>query len=160
MVDDAIPRCLAPAGFTMMVLLTLTGCARNSLYPVNGKLVWEDGKPVTELASGMVVLETPEGAPVARAGINPDGTFRLGSTAPGDGAVPGRYRVAVIESRQGEPPPPPKLELAHAKFETSGLEINVEPKTNEVTLQVRRAKPSKGQAERRPVRDDVPPHLR
>jgi hypothetical protein len=88
----------------------------------------------------MVILETPEGAPVAQGDIRPDGTFRLGSTTLGDGAVLGKHRVAVIESRQGDPPPPPKVDQVQASFKTSGLEITVEPRNNEVTLKVRRAK--------------------
>jgi hypothetical protein len=159
MAAPVICRRLGLAGYSTLALLALSGCAKNPLYPVNGKLVWEDGTRVTQLANGMVVLETPEGTPIARGSINRDGTFQLGSSRPGDGAVVGKHRVSVIESRQGEPPPPPVLDLAYAKFETSGLEIDVEPKTNDVTFTVRRAKPSKGQASRR-EQDDVPARLR
>jgi hypothetical protein len=139
--SDAVRRRLAGTVFTATVLAALSGCGKKTLFPVSGTVVWQDnGQPAGELASGMVILETPAGAPIAQGDIRPDGTFRLGSTAPGDGAVLGKHRVAVFESRQGDPPPPPKMDEAHSSFDTSGLEITVEPRDNEVTLKVRRAK--------------------
>jgi hypothetical protein len=47
----------------------------------------------------------------------------------------------VVEYKWREPPLPPIIDRAFSKIETSGLEINVEPKNNEFTLKVRRAPP-------------------
>ncbi len=123
------------------VLLGLAGCGGPRLYPVHGKVVWEDGAEARELDGGLVVCESVDGAVGARGDIQKDGSFRLSTYKPGDGALPGKHRVAVVENKPGEPPPPPIIDRALFSVETSRLEINVERKTNEVVLKVRRAPP-------------------
>jgi hypothetical protein len=60
-----------------------------------------DGKP---LAGGMVMFlpEDEEHGRPASGIIDPDGTFELGTVSPGDGVVPGKYRVVVTpQNRSG-----------------------------------------------------------
>jgi hypothetical protein len=123
------------------VLLSLAGCGGPRLYPVHGKVTWEDGAEARELAGGLVICESADGRVGARGDIEKDGSFRLCTYKPEDGLLPGKYRVAVVEYSPREPPPPPIIDRTFSSVEGSGLEINVEPKTNEVTLQVRRARP-------------------
>lgn len=123
------------------VLLALAGCGGPSLYPVHGKVTWENGADARELEGGMVVCESVDGRVGSRGDIEKDGSFQLSTYEPGDGALPGKHRVAVVEYSPKEPPPPPIIDRAFSRVESSGLEINVEPTTNEVTLKVRRAPP-------------------
>lgn len=132
--------------FSVMVvaaaLLALAGCGQG-LYQVRGKVVWEDGTEARELAGGMVVAESADGTIGARGDIEKDGSFQLSTYKPGDGLVPGKHRVAVVEYSPREPPPPPIIDQKFSSIETSGLQINVEPRSNQVTLKVRHATPQK-----------------
>src|SRR5262245_36817403 len=123
-------------------LLGLAGCGGSGLYPVHGKVVWENGAEARELVGGLVICEAVDGGVGARGDIEKDGSFQLSTYKPGDGVLLGKHRVAVVEYSSREPPPPPKVDQTFSSLDKSGLEINVEPKTNEVTLKVRRA-PSK-----------------
>src|SRR5262249_36833237 len=137
---DAAHRPRTSAGVLAAGLLALAGCGGPRLYPVHRQIVWGNGGAGRGHARGPVPFESPRtaaGAPrVARAG-----SFRLGTHKPGDGALLGKPRVGVTEYSPREPPPPPIMDPVFAKLETSGLEITVERKTNEVTLKVRRAPP-------------------
>src|SRR5262245_54995025 len=141
-------RCAASRRWRSAVVVTaallgLAGCGGSRLYPVHGKGVWENGAPARELAGGLVIFEPVNGGVGARGDIEKDGSFRLSTYKPEDGALLGKHRVAVTEYSPREPPPPPIMDSAFSRLETSGLEINVERKTNEVTLKVRRAPPRK-----------------
>jgi hypothetical protein len=118
-------------------LLGLAGCGGSRLYPVHGKVIWENGAVARELEGGLVVCESADGVS-ARGDSQKDGSFHQSTYKPGDGALPGKHRVAVVENKPGEPPPPPIIDRAFFSVETSGLEINVEPKPNEVILKIRR----------------------
>ncbi|HXG12359.1 MAG TPA: hypothetical protein VNK04_21565 [Gemmataceae bacterium] len=115
-------------------------------YPVSGQLVWEDGSPARELAGGLVVLESVEAPVSAQGEILDDGTFRLTTSRPGDGALEGRHRVLIEVPRPregdlaGRREPPPILDPRLGRFETSGLEINVERKDNQVILKLKKAR--------------------
>jgi hypothetical protein len=126
----------------LVVLCGVTGCG-GGLYPVRGKVVYEDGSPMTE---GFVICETRDGGPavMARGEIHSDGTFRLGTVKPGDGARAGTYRVLVLPNGRTEAEEhtlPPVLDRKFQSYNTSGLEIEVKEGPNEVTLRVR--KPAK-----------------
>jgi hypothetical protein len=123
-----------------VALLGLAGCGGPSLYSVRGKVVWENGGEARELAGGLVICESANGVG-ARGDIEKDGSFRLSTYKPGDGVLPGKHRVAVVEYSPREPAPPPSIDRAFSSLATSRLEINVERKTNEVILKVRRAPP-------------------
>ena len=70
------------------------GGGANSPYPVEGT-VFLDGEPAKELAGGMVTFNSSQLHKVAFGEIREDGTYRLGTLKPGDGAVPGVYQVTV-----------------------------------------------------------------
>ena len=121
-------------------LVLLPGCGGPRLYPVHGKVTWENGDEARELAGGMVICESVVGQVGARGDIEQDGSFQLSTYKPGDGVLPGKHRVAVVEYSPREPPPPPKIDRAFSGVESSGLEINVDQTTKVVTLKVRRAR--------------------
>jgi hypothetical protein len=111
----------------VLMLTALAGCG-SRLRPVEGQVVFTDGKP---LPGGMVIFEqvTSSGPRVAARGdIGPDGTFRLSTYAQDDGVPEGNYRVAVA------PPLPADVrQLSGARMfpekyenpETSGLQFQV-----------------------------------
>jgi hypothetical protein len=132
-----------PVVVVAAALLGLAGCGGPSVYPVRGKVVWENGAEARELAGGLVVTEAENKLVGARGSIQKDGSFELSTYKPGDGALLGKHRVAVVEYSPKDTPPPPVIDLAFSSLEKPQLEINVEQKTNEVTLKVRRAPPRK-----------------
>jgi hypothetical protein len=107
---------------------------------VQGKVTYNDGKPVTE---GLVVFESSEGpASTARGEIHADGSFELGTHKPGDGVVAGKYRVLVaprtdpnaIDKPQQQAP----FDRRYSEFATSGLEFEVKPGSNEFPIRLTR----------------------
>jgi hypothetical protein len=131
----------APVLAIAVVLLSLAGCSRGPrLYPVKGKVIWDNGAEAGELAGGLVICESEDGKVGARGDIEKDGSFQLMTYKPGDGLLPGKHRVAVVEYSPREPPPPPIIDRTYSRLESSPLEMNVERTTkNDVTLKVRRA---------------------
>jgi len=72
-------------------LALIVGCSDSGLNPVHGTVTFE-GKP---LPTGSVRFYPAAGGRPAVGQIQPDGTYRLATVEPGDGAKPGRYRVAI-----------------------------------------------------------------
>jgi hypothetical protein len=121
----------------LFTLLGVTGCGSN-LYPVHGRVVYEDDTPMTE---GFVICETQaDGATVmARGEIQSDGTFRLGTRKPGDGARAGKYRVLVTprgRTAKEEKTLPPVLDSKYQHYGSSGLGFEVKEGDNDFTLKV------------------------
>src|SRR6478672_4426663 len=105
------PRRWTTAWAIPVVLLALAGCGRGPrLYPVHGKVTWENGNEARELAGGLVICESVDGKVGARGDIEKDGSFHLSTYKPGDGVLPGKHRVAVVEYSPKEPPPPPTID--------------------------------------------------
>lgn len=107
------------------------GCGRRTtLVPVSG-CVTLDGRP---LEFGSVMIQ-PSAGPAARGTIRADGSFTVGTFAPGDGAIvgPATVRVACYElQRPGAPAPPGEPSLGrslipekYTGFETSGITVTV-----------------------------------
>jgi hypothetical protein len=128
------------AWVVVIVAPFVSGCS-TGLNPVKGKVTYQDGSPVT---AGSVVVETVDTGNEQRSSANgnilPDGTFQLTSLNPGDGVPEGRYRVAVLspplsddQVGRGEKP---LVDIKYSQLDTSGLEIEVKPGLNEVTLTV------------------------
>jgi hypothetical protein len=128
-----------------LVAACLSGCG-SGLHPVEGKVVWKDGSPAKELENGYVVFDLPEKQTSARGTIQGDGTFRLTTNKPNDGALAGDYKVLVVEIGRkplGGPDAtaiaPGAMDTKFSDPRTSGLTASVKPGTNQITLTVERA---------------------
>jgi hypothetical protein len=126
-----------------LLLLLAVGCGPKR-YPVTGHVTAEDGTPVE---AGTVIAEaTVNGKAVAvQANIEKDGSFRWGSERPGDGAVPGSYKVLVMPRALGEyeiaEGKRPDIDSKYGKYETSGITFDVKPEKNVLNITVSRPKP-------------------
>src|SRR3954453_14239622 len=93
-----IQRWPALAGLGVLVLAA-AGCGetRPKVYPAEGKVVFADGKPVTE-GSVEFELDSTEHkvGKNPRSAIGPDGHFKLTTFDEGDGAAAGEHRVVVL----------------------------------------------------------------
>jgi hypothetical protein len=129
-----------PAAAAILLLALGAGCDRGpQTFPVQGKVVWSDGRPWKGGTIQFTDVTNPQ--QVATGDIGPDGSFTLqthfvsgvkGQTKPG--AVAGEYHVYLDE-------PLPQVD-------TDGVVIikpivvtqtyKVEAKANDFTIQVRR----------------------
>lgn len=125
------------------VLVLTMGCG-SGRYPVSGKVCYEDGTPVE---AGSVIGEaTVEGKPAGVQGnITKNGSFSWGADHPGDGALPGVYRVAVMPVALGDSEIAegklPAVEGKFTRFETSGITFEVKPTVNELNITVTKPRP-------------------
>jgi hypothetical protein len=123
-------------------LVGVAGCG-SGRYPVHGRVVYEDGSPVTE---GIVIGEKVEGdrRVKAQGNVQSDGTFSWGTLRPGDGAEPGKYRVVVMPRAVGEKEASqgvlPAVERKFSNPQTSGIDFEVKPGTNELDITVTKPK--------------------
>ena len=82
--------------------LGAAGCKNDKLVPIEGQIT-VDGQPVME---GTSVLLAPLGDhKPAHGKTAADGTFRVYTNVPGDGVMPGEYRVVLVNSTNGIPLP-------------------------------------------------------
>jgi len=116
-----------------LLLPVLMGCADKSasnVVPVEGKVLL-DGQP---LAFGTVTFQPNSGQP-ARGEIQSDGTFKLSTYAPNDGATVGRHQVRITCYESQSPDAKDSLESEslgasliperYTKFATSGLVVSI-----------------------------------
>src|SRR6476619_741021 len=128
--------------FGALVTVLLGGCATNGPQPVEGLVVWEDGTPATELAAAQVVFDLPASHTSARGSIGTDGAFRLTTFNPNDGALPGDYKVMMLEVCRKTMPGdstrlmPGALDSRYADPSTTDLTAFVKPGVNKITLKV------------------------
>jgi hypothetical protein len=130
---------------TLAVLAVLAGVAGcgSGRYPVKGRVTYEDGSPLTE---GNVVGQMGEGVDsvTVQGNVNPDGTFAWGTERPGDGARPGKYRVAVMPRGLGDAEIAkgmlPAVDPKFSRPETSGIEFEVKEGKNELLITVTKPK--------------------
>lgn len=129
----------------LLAAALLGGCATNGPQPVEGTVVWEDGTPATELATAQVVFDLPAQKTSSRGSVRPDGTFRLTTFRPDDGALPGDYKVMMLEVARKTMPNdstrlmPGALDSRYADPSTTDLTASVKPGVNKITLKVKRA---------------------
>ena len=84
--------------FFSLVAFSLAGCGPTSTHvPVTGTVKFSDGTvPKGDIAS--ITFQPTSAGPGtkgASGNIGPDGAFELRTVIPGDGALPGDYRVTV-----------------------------------------------------------------
>jgi len=85
-----------------LALTGSSGCNRGKLVPIEGR-VTVDGEPVLE---GTSVLLAPLGDhKPAHGKTGSDGMFRVYTHVPGDGVMPGEYRVVLANSTNAVPLP-------------------------------------------------------
>ena len=120
--------------FTLILTFTV-GCGKNC--SVSGKVTFPDGTPLTK---GHVLFETDVFQ--AKGPIQPDGTYKMGSSTPGDGVPRGTYKVSIQGvvtpnfEPQGEGRPPkvtmpksPMIDLKYTSGMNSGLSCEVKGRT-------------------------------
>lgn len=144
MVITRAPRPSGAARLCLLALLAAAGCGPrlHKTYPVEGKVVFKDGTPLT---GGSVEFQSDAEATKglnASGPIRPDGTFRLYTYRKFDGAVAGPHRAIVI------PPVPdetglnegkklkPRIHPRFQRYEQSRLEFTVTPKGNRFNIEV------------------------
>src|SRR5262245_16876871 len=131
-------------GLTGLALLTILvaapGCGSGRAR-VHGRVTYEDGSPLTE---GNVIGQMGEGtASVTVQGtVKSDGSFSWGTQREGDGAKPGKYRVAVIPRGLGDAEKAegklPAVDGKYANPATSGIEFEVKAGRNRLDIKVTR----------------------
>jgi hypothetical protein len=127
-----------------LLLTSAAGCDGSRLYPVEGTIVFPDGEAVTGLAGANVEFDPVGGKEGARGEVQPDGSFRLGTHQPGDGAAPGEYRVSIQPPLPALDRPIPRvLDRRYENITMSDLRVTLKPETNRVRLQVDRPKPGR-----------------
>ncbi|MBA4190022.1 MAG: hypothetical protein C0467_18715 [Planctomycetaceae bacterium] len=113
-------------------MLACCGCSGQSIFPVQGKVRFSDGSPLT---TGRVSIDTGDALTGSWGAIQPDGTFVMGTHTPRDGVPVGTYRVYIVGAIQQpsgdqvllDPKP-----LIHERFTnpaTSGLTFTVPDQT-------------------------------
>jgi hypothetical protein len=136
---NLFPPCRRALPATLLLGLAVAGCG-GKLQPVRGTVAFEDGEPIT---AGMVVFESKDGQPAvtSRGEIQADGSYHLGTYRAGDGAPAGVYRVLVSppapEDPSGQFAKPP-FDKRYMDFNSSGLEFEVRPGSNEFPIRVAR----------------------
>ncbi len=85
-------RSSAPILFVLFAI----GCGSDQvpIYPVSGRVQFEDGEPVR---LGTVELESLSYGTTATGKIQEDGSFELGTYPPSDGAAAGEHRATVVQ---------------------------------------------------------------
>ena len=117
-------------GVHLVALLgvVLIGCGGRGTTPVRGVVTLE-GTPV----AGATVLFMPDGQGGGRPAsgfTSSDGTFRLTTYKPDDGALPGEYRVLIQKTEAPKDPRAAErsaLERAKAKIEGKALQQRRKP---------------------------------
>jgi hypothetical protein len=88
------------------------GCSGSSslhTIPVRGRVTY-NGQPVTQGTVTFLPREPAADAPrrPATGVIQPDGTYRLATLSPEDGAAPGEYQVVIVSITSGPSPETPE----------------------------------------------------
>lgn len=109
--DFATTRWLLAALAGLPLLATGWGCSGSSsldTISVEGRVTYK-GQPVTQGTVTFLPRDAAEGTPrrPATGTIQSDGTYRLGTLGPDDGAVPGEYQVVIVSVTGGPSPEQP-----------------------------------------------------
>lgn len=124
------------------IVLGVGGCG-SGRYPVSGRVTYDDGSPVTE---GTVIGQMGEGpkSVSVQGRIDSSGRFSWGTERPADGAEPGKYLVAVtprgLSDEEIAKGVPPAVDPKFSNLQTSGIEFDVKPGTNQLNIKVSKPK--------------------
>jgi hypothetical protein len=123
--------------------MTIAGCG-GGMCPVDGQVVWQDGKPATELSGSQIYFEHADGDSNAIGEIGPDATFHLMTNEPNDGALPGKHKIYIVEKlanadASGSRALPGILDHKYYNSDTSGLTQELVSGVNQVTVKLDRA---------------------
>jgi len=133
---------LRPLGLALAVLACVAGCGEGKTAPVNGRVKLKDGSDVSVLKGYSLTFEAEGGKSSAVGEVNADGSFQLSTFGAYDGAVPGKYRVAINQPNNPDPDKPPtksKLPAKYANLDSSGLTAEVKPGQNNIELELDKA---------------------
>lgn len=127
-------------------LVLAAGCGGPAFYPVKGQLLYPDGTPVREAEGATVVFETTaDGRGFSATGpVDADGRFVMTTETKGDGVAPGVNKVLISPKQiTADVGPTRAVAAKYEDFATSGLEVTVEPKSNDITLKVEPYRPKR-----------------
>ena len=131
--------CLSAAG--LFFIFASAGCDNKGTAPVSGKVKFKDGSDVSVLAGYSLTFEA-EGIKTSAVGeVAADGTFKLSTYGANDGALPGKYRVAILPPANPDPDKPPtksKILGKYGDLRTSELNAEIKPGRNDIELTVER----------------------
>lgn len=124
----------------LVCLLFGCGAAGSKTAIVKGTVTFK-GKPVP---NGTVTF-VPASGHHATGEIRPDGSYTLTSFRPGDGAVPGTYKVIVVAMQDmtgrlpedRTPLPPPIVPNKYTSIATTDLTVEVKEGENQIDLPLR-----------------------
>jgi hypothetical protein len=136
---------LLPLLVCVAIMSVIAGCGGEpfKMVPVSGKVTYADGTlipgdqivlrfhPEDAKAEGMKVLGFANGD------VNPqDGTYSLTTHTANDGAVPGKYKVTLIATKNvdGMPTPSPAVAQKYQAKETTPLKFEVTGPTKEANF--------------------------
>jgi hypothetical protein len=119
---------LSLAVIAVGLALVLSGCGGSGKVKVEG-VVTLDGTPVEGALVAFTPVSKTEGQ-VCQGTTDKDGKFRLTTTKPDDGALPGEYKVTVVYAEGAEPPPSQDVKGAFTGFEKAATQKLKPPKYN------------------------------
>jgi hypothetical protein len=124
----------------LLALAVFIGCGGKT-SPVNGRVKLKDGGDVSALMGYTVSFETEADRVSGSGDIGKDGTFKITTFSPDDGAVPGKHRVAISapDPPPDAPPPKPIIAQKYRDFNTSGLTADIKPGANNIEFELDRA---------------------
>jgi hypothetical protein len=139
---------LAWAAVVAAVVLAVPGCGGGGKVAVKGTVTL-DGQPVEGAMVAFVPADPGKGE-IAYGTTDKDGTFRLTTTKPNDGAVPGEYKVTVVYAEAAEAPPAQGMKEAFEGLQKARAQQRTKPPKYNVPAKY-------GDPARSDLRQTVPP---
>ncbi len=127
-------------GWLLGLCLLLSGCGPGNMSPVAGTVKYDDGSPVIGGEVSLHPIDDPQ-LPSPVGYIQPDGSFKLFTRKPGDGVRQGKYKVVVAPPTDDYGPKNPRpIDPKFSDPNTSGIQFEVQPGDNVLTISVTRPK--------------------
>jgi hypothetical protein len=110
-----------------LLSLTLLGCGAQP-SPVAGRVKFKDGGDISVLAGYEVAFDSDAKSAGAAGHITADGTFKLTTFSPDDGALPGAYHISISPPLTPDSPPAKAhIPTKYSDSSTSGLTAHIKP---------------------------------